>query len=134
MTTHEEASDMHTPDGPASPDGVAAPVPGRAPLSPIQQQALILAVRVAILEVRLAVGARLQRGEPLASVESDLGPLVTDRMRPITQVLEQLDPLQGFTAAEVVAWCALLEAVEGDLQGLKQLVAVSTAPRPSAGD
>lgn len=107
-------------------------MPGFTPLSPLERQALILAVRCVMLEIRQAVAQRLQRGELLASVEGDLGPLVTERLRLVHQVLFRLDPAQAFTAAASIAWCMCFEALTGDLAGVKQLLAVAQQTQPPA--
>jgi len=71
---------------------------------------------------------RAARGEPLPSLESDIGPLVLRVMARLRNILAEIPVESGLYAGVVAAHGVLEESLSGDLHGARTFL--STQPPP----
>jgi hypothetical protein len=122
------------PDPPSAPAAAepTTPAPGCVPLPPIQQEAIRLAGWWAVREARREIMERAARGEPLPSLESDIGPLVLRVMARLRNVLAQIPVESGLFAGVVAAHGVLEESLSGDLHGARTFLSMPPPPATAA--
>jgi hypothetical protein len=103
--------------------------PGLTPLTRFQQQEIIKAAGAAMLESRDIIARRLQGGEPRASVESDLAPIVDRALVQLFNILDLLAPERALSGAASAVWATAYQVLRGDLEGLTMSQA-EPAPDP----
>jgi len=122
-------SDHSTPAPAAEP---TAPSPGCVPLPRNEQEAIRLAGWWAVREARREIVERAARGEPLPSLESDIGPLVLRVMARLRNILAEIPVESGLFAGVMAAHGVLEEALFGDLRGARTFLSMQPPPAPAA--
>jgi len=124
---------MTEPSAPAPlpSEAAEAPLPGYHPLSRQQMQHLALAAQVAVMQARAQIAERAL-SEPLPSIEGDLSALAIRALQPLRDVCVTLPPESAQLVGVLVGQALLVEALRGDLAGVRQIAAaVHRASAPS---
>jgi hypothetical protein len=92
-------------------------------LKPIELRAIQMAIRMALVDTRAAFFARAAAREPIPSLETDVEPLVDRAIKPLFDILGDLDPARGIMAAAASARTLLIEMLRQDIKNLEIFMA-----------
>jgi hypothetical protein len=105
-------------------------------LKPIELRAIQMSLRMALVDTRGAFYARVATREPTPSLENDIEPLVDRAIKPLFDILGDLEPERGIMAAAAIARTLLIEMLRQDIKNLEIFMAQQTnqAGPAAAGD